>query len=98
MTKQEYYSEVIEKLQKQIWDIELNQAFNLREIEELEKDINNGEGLILLPGKQERDGQKLLGQMKQELTARHRKKEAFEAKKEALQEQIDFIERFNEAV
>jgi hypothetical protein len=63
----------------------------MKEIEILERDINDGQGLIMVPGKQERDGQKLIGQMKQELTARHRKKEAYDAKKADLQEQIDFI-------
>lgn len=96
MTKQEYYQSVIEKLEQQVWDIEMNEAFNLKEIETLERDINDGQGLIMIPGKQERDGQKLIGEMKAELYQRHRKKETFEAKREALIEQIDFIKTWRE--
>jgi hypothetical protein len=94
MTKDEYYESVKEKLQTQIWDIEMNEAFNFKEIELLERDINDGQGLIMVPGKQELQGKKLIGEMKAELHSRHRKKEAYETKKEELQEQIDFIEDF----
>jgi hypothetical protein len=98
MTREEYYQSVIDKLEQQIWDIEMNEAFNLKEIETLERDINDGQGLIMVPGKQERDGQKLIGEMKSELHQRHRKKEAYEAKKEELLEQIDFIKSWREQV
>ena len=91
MTKQKYLTEVKDKLQKQIWDIELNNDFNNNQIETLEQDINDGQGLIFVPGKEERDGTKLIGQLKQELTQRHRKRETFETQKQVLQEQIDFI-------
>jgi hypothetical protein len=94
MTKKEYLDDVIKDgLQKEVWKIELNAAFNDKEIESLEQDINDGQGLILVPGKQDRDGTKLIGQMKQELTQRHRKKETFIAQIETLQEQIDFINK-----
>jgi hypothetical protein len=96
MTKSEYFASVIEKLEQRIWETEMNEAFNLREIEALERDINDGSGIIMVPGKQERDGKKLIGEMKQELHSRHRKKEDLEAQRIAFQEQIDFIKSWQE--
>jgi chromosome segregation ATPase len=98
MTKQEYYSEVKEKLQKQIWDIELNEAFNRKELETLEHDLGKAETMIYVPGVNLKEGKKALGQMQQERIQREQKAKAFEAKLEDLREQIDFIERFSEAL
>jgi len=89
MTKEEYFSEVAENLQKNIWDIEINQAFNRRRIEELEHDIGKPE--ILITGMDAKQLRKERGAMQQQLAARKRNDEAFSQKIENLQVQLDFV-------
>lgn len=93
MTQQEYHQEVAEKLQRQIWDMEINRAFNLHKIEELENDIGKASTIVLYPGINEKEGKKALGAMQQEHSARQTKDELFKDKMEQLQEQFRFNKR-----
>lgn len=87
MTKEEFYQQVVEDFQRQIWDIELKQAFNRKRIEELEHDLGKPE--IIIPG--DKQAKKAWGAMQQELSKRRGVEGTFIQKIQDIKEQLDFV-------
>lgn len=87
MTKQEYYKQVVEDFERQVWDIELKQAFNRKRMEELEADLTKPN--IIIPG--DKQSKKAWGAIHQELSNRKKADENFMLKVKDIQEQMKFV-------
>lgn len=87
MTKQEYYKQVIEDFNRQIWDVELKRDFNRKRMEELERDLTKPS--IIVPG--DKQSKKAWGKMQQELNQRKSADEQYLIKIKGIEEQIEFV-------